>query len=245
MFQDALAELNLPPNTHIVIDPWMYGGWENPEESSPRYMQGLVYARDPATNNPDSNHYAFPLPLIPVMDMKSRRIIRVDRLATGGTEDGLKYGTGPKDALAHCKAAEYIPELVEGGLRQDLKPLNVVQPFGPSFTVRDNSLVEWQKWRFRVGFNAREGATLHDIWYDGRSVLYRMSFSEMAVPYGDPRVPFHRKQAFDFGDGGAGRAANNLELGCDCLGLIKVRLFPIRLSYRRMPAHDRSSGGKI
>lgn len=43
----------------------------------------------------------------------------------------------------------------------------------------------------------------------------------MTVPYGDPRPPFHRKQAFDFGDAGAGRAANNLALGCDCLGVIK------------------------
>lgn len=126
-------------------------------------MQGLVYARDPKTNNPDSNHYAFPIPLVPVMDMRTREIIRVDRLATGGGEDGLKYGTGPKAVLDHCRASEYIPELVEGGLRQDLKPLNVVQPFGPSFTVTRNSLVEWQKWRFRVGFNPREGATIHDV----------------------------------------------------------------------------------
>lgn len=222
LFQKALAELSLPPNTFIVIDPWMYGGWENPDENSPRYMQGLVYARDPKTNNPDSNHYAFPLPLIPVMDVVKREIVRVDQLATGGKDDGFEYGTGPKEALAHCKPCEYIPELIPGGLRQDLKPLNVVQPYGPSFTVTGNSLVEWQKWRFRVGFNPREGATIHDLWYDGRSVLYRLSFSEMSVPYGDPRAPFHRKQAFDFGDGGAGRASNNLELGCDCLGLIKV-----------------------
>ncbi|KAI5787166.1 copper amine oxidase [Geopyxis carbonaria] len=221
IFKAALAELSLPENINIVIDPWMYGGWENPEENSPYYMQGLVYARDPKTNNPDSNHYAFPLPLIPVMDMKTSQIVRVDRLATGGRNDGHDYQTGPKEALAHCKASEYIPELVEGGLRQDLKPLNIIQPYGPSFTVTDNSLVEWQKWRFRVGFNPREGATIHDLCYDGRNVLYRLSFSEMSVPYGDPRAPFHRKQAFDFGDGGAGRAANNLELGCDCLGLIK------------------------
>src|SRR5690606_24493150 len=137
-------------------------------------------------------------------------------------EDGLGPGSHPTNALDHCKPSEYLPELVEGGLRQDLKPLNITQPYGPSFTVIDNSLVNWQKWRFRVGFNAREGATLHDIHYDNRSVLYRLSFSWMAVPYGDPRAPFHRKQAFDFGDGGAGRASNNLELVCDCLGLIKV-----------------------
>lgn len=42
------------------------------------------------------------------------------------------------------------------------------------------------------------------------------------VPYADPRAPFHRKQAFDFGDGGLGHAVNNLALGCDCLGVIKV-----------------------
>lgn len=97
----------------------------------------------------------------------------------------------------------------------------MIQPDGPSFKVSDESLVEWQKWSFRVGFTPREGAVLHDLRYDGRSILYRLSFSEMTVPYGDPRPPFHRKQAFDFGDGGAGRAANNLSLGCDCLGTIK------------------------
>lgn len=43
------------------------------------------------------------------------------------------------------------------------------------------------------------------------------------VPYADPRAPFHRKQAFDFGDGGLGNCVNNLTLGCDCLGVIKVR----------------------
>lgn len=42
----------------------------------------------------------------------------------------------------------------------------------------------------------------------------------MNVPYGDPRAPFHKKAAFDLGDAGAGATANNLKLGCDCLGFI-------------------------
>lgn len=42
----------------------------------------------------------------------------------------------------------------------------------------------------------------------------------MVIPYADPRAPFHRKAAFDLGDTGAGIMANNLELGCDCLGSI-------------------------
>lgn len=43
----------------------------------------------------------------------------------------------------------------------------------------------------------------------------------MFVPYGDPRAPYPRKGAFDLGNDGAGVNANNLKLGCDCLGHIK------------------------
>lgn len=50
----------------------------------------------------------------------------------------------------------------EVGVRSGLKPLNVVQPEGPSFTV-DGNHVNWQKWDFRVSFNYREGLVLHDI----------------------------------------------------------------------------------
>lgn len=62
---------------------------------------------------------------------------------------------------------------------------------------------------------------LNQVTYDGRDVFYRVALSEMNVPYGDPRAPFHRKAAFDLGDAGAGATANNLKLGCDCLGSIK------------------------
>ena len=56
--------------------------------------------------------------------------------------------------------------------------------------------------------------------YDGRSLFYRLSLSDMNIPYADPRHPFHKKAAFDLGDAGAGIMANNLKLGCDCLGSI-------------------------
>ncbi|EHA52316.1 peroxisomal copper amine oxidase [Pyricularia oryzae 70-15] len=54
-----------------------------------------------------------------------------------------------------------------------------------------------------------------------RSLFYRLSLSEMFVPYADPRRPYPRKGAFDLGSDGAGINANNLKLGCDCLGHIK------------------------
>lgn len=155
------------------------------------------------------------------MDAETQQIARIERLATGGKGDALTGQTRAPRALDHCEPAEYVPEMVNGGLRQDVKPINITQPEGPSFKVTDDSLVEWQKWRFRVSFNAREGVVLHDVHYDGRSIIYRMSNSEMTVPYADARPQYARKQAFDFGDGGAGACANNLSLGCDCLGVIK------------------------
>lgn len=89
------------------------------------------------------------------MDFDRKKLVRIDRLATGGVEDGFQYGTGPLDAISHCRPAEYVPELLNGPLRVDLKPLNITQPDGTSFRTRDNSLIEWQKWRFRVRYAIR------------------------------------------------------------------------------------------
>lgn len=119
------------------------------------------------------------------------------------------------------EAKEWHHDLRSVRTRTDLKPLMVHQPQGASFSV-EGHLITWQKWRFRLGFNWREGMVLHDVTYDGRELFHRLSLSEMFVPYGDPRSPYSRKSVFDVGDIGAGLAANNLALGCDCLGLIKV-----------------------
>ena len=113
------------------------------------------------------------------MDWAKKEIVRIDELATGGNNDPLNSKTHAAGVLDHCQSADYVPELLEGGPRKDLKTLNVTQPDGPSFTVGDDQLIEWQKWRFRVSFNPREGAVIHDVHYDGRSVMYRLSFSEM------------------------------------------------------------------
>lgn len=222
LWKDAISEFVIPEGFTICIEPWPYGPPDDHEEF-PRYMQGLIFAKDVRNNNADSNHYAYPIPIMPVMDWFTKKLLRVERLATGGAEDGLAplaRETEPKKLFHNSHAAEYIPELLNQPMRTDLKPLNVVQPEGASFSVHPDGLIEWQKWRFRLGVNPREGAVLHDVCYDNRPIVYRLSYSELTVPYADPRPPYPRKQAFDFGDGGMGRAANNLELGCDCLGAI-------------------------
>ncbi|RDA89190.1 hypothetical protein CP532_0537 [Ophiocordyceps camponoti-leonardi (nom. inval.)] len=220
LFKEAMARFSLPDGFRIVVDPWPYGGTA---ERNPRYMQGLVFAMNASHDNEDANHYAYPVPIIPVVDWVTKKVIRVDRLATGGVGDDFAPPSPPESPVSlfeKSRAAEYVPELLGEPLRDDLKPLNVVQPSGPSFTAHGDGLVEWMSWRFRVSFNPREGAVIHDLCYENRPVAYRLSFSELTVPYADPREPYTRKQAFDFGDGGMGRAANNLQLGCDCLGAI-------------------------
>ena len=51
---------------------------------------------------------------------------------------------------------EYDPKLTKGPARTTMKPYIVAQPEGPSFKVKGH-LIEWEKHRFRVGFNWREG----------------------------------------------------------------------------------------
>ena len=98
--------------------------------------------------------------------------------------------------------------------RADLKPIEITQPEGPSFTVEGHA-VSWQKWRLRIGFTPREGLVLHDIGYEDRGtlrpIIYRASLAEMFVPYGDP-APTHRfKNVFDMGEYGVGWLANPLD----------------------------------
>ncbi|KJR88913.1 primary-amine oxidase [Sporothrix schenckii 1099-18] len=222
----AVAKLQLPEGAVLVSDPWIYGSdgvCEGLFRDDVRVMQCFLYMRDP--NNaaePDSCHYAFPLPISPVVDCATLEVVRIDVLPTG--LDAITVKT--VDDLPPWQPAppsEYIPE-AQAHPRADLKPLRVVQPEGASFQVAAYSAmgrrVTWQKWDVKVGFNQREGMVLYDVHYDGRPLFYRLSLSDMAIPYADPRHPFHKKQAFDLGDVGAGIMANNLQLGCDCLGAI-------------------------
>jgi primary-amine oxidase len=122
--------------------------------------QCFLYLRDPMNSSEaDSNHYALPLPISPVISTESMKVIRIDILPTGAdntVKEIEPYQIRPPN--------EYIPEHQK--LRTDLKPLNVIQPEGASFKVTQegtSSVLAWQKWHFRVGFNQREGMVLHDV----------------------------------------------------------------------------------
>ena len=176
--REAVSKLGLAEDTVIQCDTWPYGSDKFSTKETPKLLQAMLYARAP-NNHPDSNQYSFPLPFSPVFDPATEKIIRMDLLPTGGTEDGSKTGTAPEKPLAHCVENEYHPDLLAGEFRTDLKPLIVQQPDGPSFQVQDSNLITWQKWRFRLGFNWREGMTIHDVRYEGRKMFYRLSMSSL------------------------------------------------------------------
>ncbi|MDB5310350.1 MAG: maoII [Gemmataceae bacterium] len=189
----------------VMVDIWSAGNYGEPEESSRRLARPLCFLR----TDPTDNGYARPIEGIrPVVDLNEMRVIRVE-----------EYGHWPLPPQPGNYAADRVPDK-----RTGIKPLEITQPEGPGFQV-DGYYVKWQNWSFVVGFNAREGLTLHHLRYtDGgkdRSVLYRASLTEMVVPYGDPTATQYRKNAFDVGEYGMGACANSLELGCDCLGLIR------------------------
>jgi primary-amine oxidase len=134
--------------------------------------------RDPKNSNQlDSNHYAFPLSVCPVLNTVTMKVTRIEYLPTGAG-----WEVKPPQPVRNIEPNEYIPEMNK--LRTDLKPLRVIQPEGASFTVTGD-IVRWQKWEFRLTFNYREGMVLHEVSYDKRPLFYRVSLSDMTVPYGE------------------------------------------------------------
>jgi primary-amine oxidase len=117
-----------------------------------------------------------------------------------------------------AESGDYDDDAVRGPQRTTLKPIEITQPEGPSFTLEGHAL-SWQGWSMRIGFDAREGLSLHQVSIDGRPVIYRASLPEMVVPYGDPKFRYWQAY-FDTGEYLVGKFVNSLELGCDCLGEI-------------------------
>ncbi|OJJ49956.1 hypothetical protein ASPZODRAFT_1074802 [Penicilliopsis zonata CBS 506.65] len=216
--QKVIRMLELPEEAVVCIEPWSYGT-DGMNDIAERIIMCFFYMR--LKSHGDANHYAYPLDICVEMsgDLSVKRILTLPLGENDRAGLVSEVGVRPFDRNKIHRSSEYHPDLVEER-RTTTKPLQIVQPEGPSFQVEGNQLT-WEKWQMRVGFNYREGLTLHDITYDGRSVFYRLSLSEMFVPYGDSRTPYPRKGAFDLGSNGAGVNANNLKLGCDCLGHIK------------------------
>lgn len=190
----------------VLFDVWTYGGAVMPEQWRDRRLGWVDLWR---RASPQGNPYAHPVSgLKIVVDMNTMEVLQIEDHHDVGFPD---------------VRGEYVPELAGTTVREDVKPLQIVQPAGTSFTV-DGTVVRWGAWSFRLGFNWREGPVIYQVTFDdggtARDIAYRMSFAEMIVPYRDSSFDHYRRTAFDIGEWGLGYMCTSLALGCDCLGEI-------------------------
>ncbi len=203
-FLAALGRRGIQDVSLVMVDYWTIGHFGIPEEQGQRWVRGLCFLRA----EPCDNGYARPIEgLNPWIDLNRMQVVKI--------EDRGLWPLPPESSN--------FDELFFKDFRQDLRPLEITQPQGVSFHVEGHH-IRWQKWDLRISFNPREGLVLHQVGYEDqgriRPILYRASVAEMVVPYGDPRDPHFRKNAFDVGEYAIGMQANSLQLGCDCLGEI-------------------------
>jgi primary-amine oxidase len=201
-WKSALASRGLTP-PQVRVAPLSAGVFEYENEEGKRLLRGLGFRQDHPADHP----WAHPIDgLVAFVDVEKRR---VDRLIDDGPVPVPEVN------------GNYTDPAIHGERRMHLKPIEITQPEGPSFTLDGNHL-SWAGWDLRVGFDAREGLVLHQLHHthEGRrrSIVHRASISEMVVPYGDPSPYRSWQNYFDSGVYLVGRDANSLQLGCDCLG---------------------------
>lgn len=201
-WQAAMTRRGLADHMELAFcGPLAPGYTGRADEVGRRVIRSLTFLKYDENDSP----WAHPVEgLVVHIDLTAGSVIRID-------DEG--------DVPVPAGHGNYYPE-VQGEARTSLKPIEITQPEGPSFAVT-GSLVEWENWSMRVSFNAREGLVLHDVAFDGRSVLSRASVPEMVVPYGDTAPGRFWISYFDAGEYLLGKNANHLELGCDCLGVIR------------------------
>jgi primary-amine oxidase len=199
-FIEACKKRGITDMSMVCVDPWSAGNFDIPGEEGGYLSHTFSWLR----LKKDENFYAHPIEgLNAIVDIKAAKVIRVD-----------DYGITP----IPMKEINYEAQF-QKNFRKPLKPLDIVQPEGASFELAGNAIT-WDKWSLVIGFNAREGLTLHDIRYDNRPIVNRAALAEMVVPYGVPENGHFRKNVFDIGEYGLGKLTNSLTLGCDCLGNI-------------------------
>lgn len=196
----------------VQVDPFSAGYFDREIEKGRRLVSAVSYYRERLKDN----GYAHPIEgVVALVDLIEEKVVHL--------VDETDIVPIPKTKRNYDRESLPPP-------RTSVKPLDILQKDGPSFTV-DGWKVEWENWSMRVGFSAREGLVLNMISFkDGgkeRPIIYRASLTEMVVPYSDPTANNFWKNAFDAGEYGLGKLANALELGCDCLGHIHYFDVPI------------------
>jgi primary-amine oxidase len=203
---EALARRGITDRSRVLSDMWAYGAALVPERYAGRRIGWCdVWYRGSERGNPYAHHLSG---LHPIVDLNTMELLELEDNHYEGSVSDVR--------------GEYLPDLLPMRLRE-VAPLEVTQPDGAGFTL-DGTLLSWQNWQLRLGFNHREGLVLHQVAFRDsgrlRPVAHRLSFAEMVVPYRDASPDNYRRTAFDIGEWGLGFMTTSLALGCDCLGEI-------------------------
>jgi primary-amine oxidase len=210
----ALAARGITDLDTVVVEPWPAGYFDEEVDGLGRRIgRALLFVREHDGDTP----WARPIEgLLVLADRTNGDVLEVrDTVTVPVPRDPGRMG-----------ADDHEP------LRDDLQPLVISQPQGPSFVLDGNEL-RWQRWSLRVSIHPVEGLVLHQIAYDDpaagrvRPICYRASLSEMVVPYADPGPLYYWRHVFDGGEAALGRNSQSLTLGCDCLGEIRYLDAPI------------------
>ncbi|MFD4668709.1 primary-amine oxidase [Lentzea sp. NPDC058450] len=196
-WQAAMTRRGLADRAALAFCAPLAPGHFGRADETGRVIRTLTFLREDADDSP----WAHPVEgLITHIDLTAGSVLRV--------EDHGDVPVPPE----HGRYTGVEP-------RTSLRPVEITQPEGPSFAV-EGSVITWEGWRVRVGFNAREGLTLHQLTFQERPVVHRASVAEMVVPYGDTAPGRFWISYFDAGEYQFGKNANDLRNGCDCLGVI-------------------------
>ncbi len=195
-WQAAMQRRGITNFDQVAVDAWAVGRVDRPLTG--RLLRGLSYFRGDA-----ANYYGRPIEgVVAIVNMNTERVVEL-------TDSGVVPITSQSQDFA---------ESAIGKLREKPKPLVITQPEGASYQINGQE-IRWQKWRFRYAMHPREGLVLYLVDYDDdgriRPILYRVSLSEMVVPYGDPDANWRWRAAFDVGEYGIGRLASPLESKLD------------------------------
>ncbi|WP_221585457.1 primary-amine oxidase [Microbacterium sp. G2-8] len=201
----ALAKRGITDLDTVRVCPLSAGVFGYEDEVGARMIRGLSFIQE----HPKDSCWAHPVGgLVVHIDLDQKKVLRIVETDVTHTPE---------------ESGDYLDPAVRGEERTGLKPISITQPEGVSFSLEDGVL-SWQNWSVRLGFNGREGLTLHELAFDDhgrtRPVMYRGSISEMVVNYGDVSPTNSWQNYYDVSEYQFGRLANSLELGCDCLGEI-------------------------
>jgi primary-amine oxidase len=143
-FKAAVAKMDLPKDAKVVADAWIYGRsltrkvtlimvGADSTDPAPRYITFMVYLS--FDSNPDTCHYAAPLPITPTILADTLEMVRIDYTPIFGKGDKTILDLEGRFPWEAYKSNEYDQALLESRgekMRANLKPLRVVQPEGTS-----------------------------------------------------------------------------------------------------------------